>query len=219
MRGLGARVWVKHENHTPVGAFKLRGGLVYMAWLREQLPAGGVVISATRGNHGQSIAVAARLNGLKAVIVVPHGNSVEKNAAMRAQGAELIEHGGDFQEASEYSVALAEEKGWHRVPSVHRKLVAGVATGALELLTAHPEIRTLYVPAGMGSGLCAAIAVRDGLGLATEIVGVGSSHARATAVSLQAGYVVEQEATTKLADGGGVPQALPGGDCGDASGA
>ena len=197
----GRPVWIKHENHTPVGAFKLRGGLVYMDWLRGELAPGSTVISATRGNHGQSIAVAARLNGLRPVIVVPHGNSVEKNAAMRAQGAELIEHGADFQAATEHATALAKEHGWHRVPSVHRKLVAGVATGMLELLTAHPEIRTLYVPAGMGSGLCGAIAVRDGLGLETEIVGVGSSLARATALSLIAGEVVEQESSTRLADG------------------
>ena len=197
----GRTVWVKHENHTPVGAFKLRGGLVYMDWLRGELPAGSTVVAATRGNHGQSIAVAARRNGLRAVIVVPHGNSIEKNAAMRSQGAELIEHGQDFQEASEFSTRLAAENGWHRVPSVHRKLVAGVATGTLELLEAHPEIRTLYVPAGMGSGVCAAMAVRDALGLATEIVGVGSSMAPATAMSLKVGRVVEAESTTRLADG------------------
>lgn len=197
----GRAVWVKHENHGPVGAFKLRGGLVYMDWLRGEVAAGSTVIASTRGNHGQSIAVAAGLNGFRAVIVVPFGNSVEKNAAMRAQGAELMEYGSDFQEASEYAASLAAKNGWHKVPSVHRKLVAGVATGALELLEAHPEIRTMYVPAGMGSGLCGAMAVRDGLGLETELVGVGSSLAPATAMSLKAGRVVEAESTTRLADG------------------
>ena len=192
---------MKHENHTPVGAFKIRGGLVYMDWLRTVVPAGSTVVASTRGNHGQSIGVAARLNGLRAVIVAPRGNSLEKNAAMRAQGAELIEYGEDFQEAGEHCTRLAEENGWHRVPSVHRLLVAGVATGTLEMLSACPEIRTLYVPAGMGSGVCAAMAVRDGLGLETEIVGVGSSLARATAVSLKAGRVIEAESTTMLADG------------------
>lgn len=197
----GRTVWVKHENHTPVGAFKVRGGLVYMNALREELAAGSTVISATRGNHGQSIALGAKVNGFRAVIVVPHGNSVEKNAAMRALGAELIEHGDDFQAATEHAMALAKEHGWHRVPSLHRHLVAGVATGMLELLEAHPEIEVLYVPVGMASGVCAAIAVRDGLGLKTEIVGVVSSGAPASALSFAAGRVVEHGAATRIADG------------------
>jgi len=197
----GRTVWVKHENHMPVGAFKVRGGLVYMNALRQELAPGSTVISATRGNHGQSIALAARENGFRSVIVVPKGNSVEKNAAMRALGAELIEHGDDFQAATEHAMALEAEHGWHRVKSVSRHLVAGVATGFLELLTAHPEIETMYVAVGMGSAICAAMAVRDGLGLKTEIVGVTSSSAPATAMSYAAGRVKEAEAATRIADG------------------
>jgi threonine dehydratase len=197
----GRTVWVKHENHTPAGAFKVRGGFVYMDALSRELPAGSTVISATRGNHGQSIALGAKANGLHAVVVVPKGNSVEKNAAMRAQGAELIEFGEDFQAATEHAVALAAEHGWHRVPSLHRHLVAGVATGMLELLGAHPEIETLYVPIGMASGVCAAMAVRDGLGLKTEIVGVVSASAPASALSFAARSIVEAPAETRIADG------------------
>jgi len=197
----GRTVWVKHENHMPVGAFKVRGGLVYMDALRRELPAGSTVVSATRGNHGQSIALAARENGFRSVIVVPKGNSVEKNAAMRALGAELIEYGDDFQAASEHAMALEAEHGWHRVKSVSRPLVAGVATGFLELLTAHPEIETLYVAVGMGSAICGAMAVRAGLGLETEIVGVTSSAAPATAMSFAAGKVEEADAMTRIADG------------------
>ena len=197
----GRTVWVKHENHMPVGAFKVRGGLVYMNALRAELAPGSTVISATRGNHGQSIALAARENGFRSVIVVPKGNSVEKNAAMRALGAELIEHGDDFQAATEHAMALEAEHGWHRVKAVSRHLVAGVATGFLEMLTAHPEIETMYVAVGMGSAICGAIAVRDGLGLKTEIVGVTSSSAPATAMSYAAGRVTEAEAATRIADG------------------
>lgn len=197
----GTEVWVKHENHLPVGAFKVRGGLVYMESLRRHEPTVNTVISATRGNHGQSIAIAARKHGLRAVIVVPHGNSVEKNAAMCSQGAELIEHGDDYQAAMEHAVALAKEHGWHMVSGVHRDLVTGVATLHLELLEAQPEIATLYVPVGMGSSICGAIAVRDGLGLATEIVGVTSTEARATVLSVAAGHVVEAPVTAKIADG------------------
>lgn len=197
----GRTVWVKHENHMPVGAFKVRGGLVYMNALRAKLAPGSTVISATRGNHGQSIALAARENGFRSVIVVPKGNSVEKNAAMRALGAELIEHGDDFQAATEHAMALEAEHGWHRVKAVSRHLVAGVATGFLEMLTAHPEIETMYVAVGMGSAICGAIAVRDGLGLKTEIVGVTSSSAPATAMSYAAGRVTEAEAATRIADG------------------
>jgi threonine dehydratase len=197
----GTEVWVKHENHQPVGAFKLRGGLVYMEALRRREPHVTTVISATRGNHGQSIAIAARKHGLRAVIVVPHGNSVEKNAAMRSQGAELIEHGDDYQASMDHAMALAAEHGWHMIPSVHRDLVLGVATLHLELLEVQPRIATLYVPVGMGSSICGAIAVRDGLGLATEIVGVTSTDARATVLSVAAGHVVEAPVSARIADG------------------
>jgi threonine dehydratase len=198
---LGARVWVKHENHTPVGAFKIRGGLVYFHHLAksEAKPAG--VISATRGNHGQSVGFAARLQGMAATIVVPHGNSVEKNAAMRALGVELIEHGDDFQEAREYAGALALERKLHMVPSFHRHLVAGVGTYSLELLRAVPDLEVVYVPIGMGSGICGMLAARDALGLKTEVVGVVSAHAQAYAQSFAEKRLIEAPATTEVADG------------------
>jgi len=197
----GAEVWIKHENHNPVGAFKIRGGIVYMDWLRREHPEVTTVVSATRGNHGQSIAFAAAHAGLRSVIVVPHGNSVEKNRAMRTLGAELIEHGDDFQAAAEHVKALAAEHGWHRVPSYDIRLVTGVATWALELFEAAPPLDVLYVPIGMGTGIAGAIAARDALGLTTEVVGVTSTLAPATALSFAAGHIVEHAATTKIADG------------------
>ncbi len=197
----GAEVWVKHENHTPVGAFKIRGGLVYMDWLRRERPEVKAVVSATRGNHGQSIALAATRSGIRAVIVVPHGNSVEKNRAMRELGAELVEHGEDFQAALEHAVLLERENGWHWVPSYHRLLVTGVATYALEMLSACPALDTVYVPIGMGSGISGMIAVRDALGLKTKVVGVTSKQAPATALSFAAGQVVEHAVSTRIADG------------------
>jgi threonine dehydratase len=200
----GAEVWVKHENHTPVGAFKLRGGLVYMDWLRRTRPEIKTVVSATRGNHGQSIAFAAQQAGVRAVIVVPHGNSREKNHATRALGAELVEFGQDLQEASEHASALAEQnkaQGWLRIPSYDPRLVSGVATYALEFLTACPWLETVYVPIGMGSGISGMMAARDALKLTTKIVGVVSSHAPAMALSFDAGAVVEHPAETMIADG------------------
>ena len=197
----GGEVWVKHENHAPVGAFKLRGGLVYMDWLRRERPEVTTVVSATRGNHGQSVALAAAKNGMRAVIVVPHGNSEEKNKAMRALGAELVVHGEDFQAALEHAASLEKENGWHWIPSYHRMLTTGVATYALELFSACPALDTVYVPIGMGSGISGMIAVRDALGLKTKVVGVTSKHAPATALSLAAGRVVEHAASTRIADG------------------
>jgi len=198
---LGAQVWVKHENHTPVGAFKIRGGLVYFHHLAnsEQRPAG--VISATRGNHGQSVGFAAARQGIAATIVVPHGNSVEKNAAMRALGVELIEHGDDFQEAREYAGAVALERSLHMVPSFHQHLVAGVATYSLELLRAVADLDTVYVPIGLGSGICGMIAARDALGLKTKVVGVASAQAPAYAQSFAARRLVECPVSTAIADG------------------
>jgi threonine dehydratase len=196
-----AEVWVKHENHTPVGAFKIRGGLVYMDWLRRERPEVETVISATRGNHGQSIAFAAGQVGIRAVIVVPHGNSVEKNRAMRALGAELIEFGKDYQAASDHAIGLAETNGWHRVPSYDRRLVTGVATGTMEFLEGCPELETVYVAIGMGSGISAMMAARDALGLSTRIVGVVSTEAPAMALSFAAGTVMEHAVTTAIADG------------------
>jgi threonine dehydratase len=197
---LGAEVWVKHENHTPLGAFKVRGGLVYMKALREREPQVRGVISATRGNHGQSMAFAAKRHGLSATIVVPHGNSVEKNAAMRALGAELIEHGDDFQAAREHAAALATQRELHFVPSFHRELVLGVATYWVEFFRAvQPDV--VFVPIGQGSGISACAMARAIAGVSTRIVGVVSAHATAYLDSFRAGRVIEAPATTQLADG------------------
>jgi len=200
-RRLGAEVWVKHENHTPTGAFKVRGGLVYLDGLKRREPACPGIVSATRGNHGQSLAFAARRVGIPVTIVVPRGNSVEKNAAMRAFGAELVEHGEDFQDASEHAARLAAERGLHRVPSFHLDLVRGVATYWLELFRAVPDLDRVFVPIGLGSGLCGALAARAAVGARTEVVGVVSSHARAYALSIAAGRPVDAPVSTRLADG------------------
>jgi threonine dehydratase len=198
---LGAEIWVKHENHTPTGAFKIRGGLVYFHDLaqRKDKPAG--VISATRGNHGQSVGLAAKHHGFTVTIVVPHGNSVEKNAAMRALGAELIEHGGDFQEARERATWIAQQRGLHMVPSFHPLLVQGVASYSLELLRAVPDLDVVYVPIGLGSGICGMIAARTALQRKTEIVGVVSEHAPAYALSFEQQRAVEHPVSTRIADG------------------
>jgi threonine dehydratase len=197
----GVDLWVKHENHTPIGAFKVRGGLVYMAHLRKSEPNVKGVISATRGNHGQSIALAARRHGLTATIVVPHGNSREKNAAMRALGAELVEHGSDFQAAAEHAAELAETRKLHFVRSFDERLVAGVASYSLELLRGVADIDTVYVPIGLGSGICGMIAARDALGLRTRIVGVVASGAPTYALSFVAGKPVSTNAADTIADG------------------
>jgi threonine dehydratase len=198
---LGTEVWVKHENHTPTGAFKVRGGLVYMDGLARREPACPGIVSATRGNHGQSLALAARRHGIGATIVVPHGNSREKNAAMQAFGATLVEHGEDFQAATEHAAALAAREGLHRVPSFHADLVRGVATAWLEFFQAVPQLDVVFVPIGLGSGLCAAIAARAALGRRMRLVGVVSAHARAYALSLAQGQPVESPVSTQLADG------------------
>lgn len=204
---LGADCWVKHENHGPVGAFKLRGGLTFFDALarRGQLPR--EVISATRGNHGQSIGWAARAHGVHCTIVVPRGNSLEKNAAMRALGVELIEQGEDFTAAAEHARRLADERGALLVPSFHRDLVLGVATYWWEFLRAVPRLDVAYVPIGLGSGACAALAARRALGHPARIVGVVSRLAPTYALSLAAGRVVEAPATTRLADGMAVRRA------------
>ena len=194
-------VWVKHENHTPTGAFKVRGGLVYVEKLLRTGPRPSGIISATRGNHGQSLAFAGRSVGMPVTVVVPHGNSLEKNAAMRAFGAELIEHGCDFDEATDEAVRLASARKYHMVPSFHRELVRGVATYALELFQAVAQIDTLYIPIGLGSGICGAIQVRDLLGLRTDIVGVVSAGADAYAQSFEQGQVVTTKSADTIADG------------------
>ncbi len=197
----GCEVWVKHENHTPIGAFKLRGGIVYMDALRRRDPWTAGVVAATRGNHGQSIACAATRAGLSSTLVVPQGNSVEKNAAMRAFGAELVEHGHDFQAALEHARELAATRDLHFVESFHENLVLGVASYSLEFLTACPELETVYVPIGLGSGICGMIAARDALGHKAEVVGVCAEGAPAYALSFARGEAVSTNAAETLADG------------------
>jgi threonine dehydratase len=198
---VGTTVWVKHENHTPTGAFKVRGGLVYLEELCRNGAKPDGVISATRGNHGQSVGFAARCYGIAAAVVVPLGNSVEKNAAMRALGVEVIEQGHDFQAAAEIADEMATTREWHRFPSFHPLLVRGVGTYALELFRAVPDLDTVYVPVGMGSGLCGVIAARDALGLRARIVAVVSESAPAFALSYEQGRILSHEVTTRIADG------------------
>jgi len=197
----GVECWVKHENHTPIGAFKLRGGLVYVERLRLREAKLAGLISATRGNHGQSLAFACARHQLACVIVVPHGNAREKNAAMRALGAELIEFGKDFDEARAHAASLARERDLHFVPSFHPDLVDGVASYALELFEAAPPLDTVYVPIGLGSGICAVLRARDALGLATRVVGVVAQGANAYARSFRAGKPLSTEHARTMADG------------------
>ncbi|WP_338647935.1 threonine dehydratase [Pseudomonas sp. ML2-2023-3] len=206
---LGCTVWVKHENHLPTGAFKVRGGLLYVQGLLAREPNTRGLVTATRGNHGQSLALAARRMGLPIRIVVPVGNSQEKNAAMRALGATVIECGKDFDEARAEAGTLAATHQWHMVPAFHHDLIRGVATYALELLEAVEELDTVYVPIGMGSGICGLIQARDLLGLDTDIVGVVSSHADAFAQSFEQGRVVCTDSAHTFADGLACRQPLP----------
>jgi threonine dehydratase len=197
----GAELWIKHENHSPVGAFKLRGAMVYMDWVAREYPNLTGVVAATRGNHGQGVALAAKRRGWTATIVVPHGNSREKNRAMQALGGELIEHGEDIQAANEYATELAAERGLHKVQSFARPLVVGTATYALELFESAPELDTIFVPVGLGSSICGVTAVRNALGSKTKIVGVVASASPSYALSFAAGKVIAHEAGTKIADG------------------
>ncbi len=197
---LGAEVWLKHENHTPIGAFKVRGGLTYFDHLRRQHSDCRGVIGATKGNHGQSMGFAARRAGMRCVVVAPHNNSIEKNAAMRSLGVELIEFGQDFQAAREHAALLAQRDALHFVPSFHIDLVAGVATYWAELFKA-TDLDAVYVPIGQGSGICACVAARDAFSPRTRIIGVVSAHARCYALSLAAGRLIESPVTTVLADG------------------
>ncbi len=197
---LGIETWVKHENHTPIGAFKVRGGLVHMRRRIERGQTNGV-ITATRGNHGQSIPYAASRNGVKATIVVPHGNSVEKNAAIKALGADLIETGQDFDEARVTCMQIAEERGLDMVPSFHLELVLGVSTYAHELFETAGELDAVYVPIGMGSGCCGVISARDQLGLKTRVIAVVSENANCYKLSVDAGRPVETNSATTFADG------------------
>lgn len=201
---LGCNVWVKHENHTPAGAFKVRGGLTYFDMLARTQPKLRGVIGATRGNHGQSVGFAARRHDVPATIVVPHGNSVEKNAAMRALGITLIEHGDEFQTAKEHATMLAAREGLHMVPSLHPALVLGVMTAWVEFFRAVASDRApdvLFMPIGQGSGFCAAAAARAHTGAKTRLVGVVSAHATSYLDSYRANRAIESPVSTKLADG------------------
>ena len=202
----GADVWVKHENHTPTGAFKLRGGLVYVERLARERPDVAGIVSATRGNHGQSLAYAGQRYGVPVTVVVPHGNSVEKNAAMRAFGARLVEHGSDFESAREAAARIATAEGLEFAPSFAPDLVTGVATYALELFRGAPPLDALYVPIGLGSGICGAIRTRDLLGLDTAIIGVQAAGADPYARSLAAGHPVALNSAATEADGIAVRQ-------------
>ena len=197
----GAHVVVKHENHTPIGAFKIRGGIVYCERLKRERPHVRAIVCATRGNHGQSLAFAGRAFDIPVVIVAPVGNSREKNAAMRAFGAELIEFGRDFDEAKTEAARLASERGAEFAPSFHNDLVKGVGTYALELFRAHPDLDAVYCPIGLGSGVCGLIHARDLLGLKTEIIGVVADNAAAYALSHEAGRVIETNSAATFADG------------------
>jgi threonine dehydratase len=206
---VGAEVWVKHENHTPTGAFKVRGGLVLLDALKRANPKLPGVISATRGNHGQSLAYAGKRHSVRTVIVVPHGNSRDKNAAMRAWGAELIEHGRDFDEARERAAVLSREQGLEFVGPFHPALVAGVASYAFELYSAVADLDAVYAPIGCGSGVCGLIAWRDALGLATRVIGVVSDQADCYARSFEARRPVETESANTFADGMAVRVPVP----------
>lgn len=196
-----AEVWLKHENHSPVGAFKIRTAVVYIDWLKHEYPEIKAVVAATRGNYGQGVAFAAKRAGWKATIVVPHGNSHEKNRTMQALGAELVEHGEDFQAANEYATELAEQVGAHKVQSFHRLLAVGAGTIALEMFEAAPELDTVYVPVGMGSSICGMIAAREALKLRTKIVGVTAKAAPAMALSFAERKIIPRAVGPTLADG------------------
>jgi len=197
----GATVWVKHENHTPTGAFKIRGGITFIDWLKRTEPDVQGIITATRGNHGQSQARAASAAGLQAKIIVPRGNSVEKNTAMRAFGADVVEFGDDFDAARIEAGRLAGEENLFVVPPFHTEIIRGVATCAFELMQAAPDLDTIYVPIGCGSGICGIIAVRDALGLKTKVVGVVSTQAQTAKLSFESGALVETESANTFADG------------------
>jgi threonine dehydratase len=198
---VGTELWVKHENHTPIGSFKARSGLAYLEWVRREHPAIEGVICATRGNFGQSIAFAAARMGVPSVLVVPHGNSREKNAAMRALGGEVVEHGADFQDAYVHAASLAEHRRLHLVRSFHRVLWLGTASYGLELLRAVPDLDVIYVPIGQGSGICGVIAARDALGARARVVGVVAEKAAGYALSFAASKVIATDSAATIADG------------------
>lgn len=206
---VGTEVWIKHENHTPTGAFKIRGGITFMDWLRRKRPEIEGVVTATRGNHGQSLARAATAAGLRSVVYAPKGNSIEKNAAMRAFGAEVIEDGEDFDFAILAARRASEAEGLYMVPTFHREIIRGVATYAYELMTAVADLDTIYVPIGSGSGICSLITVRDALGLRTRIVGVVAAGADAAKRSFDGGMIVDDGSARTFADGMAVRVVVP----------
>lgn len=197
----GAEVWVKHENHGPIGAFKVRGAITFIDWLRRTHPDCPGIITATRGNHGQAQARAATRAGLRAVVYAPHGNSVEKNTAMRAFGADLREFGADFDAAKDEAMRVATSEGLFPVPPFHRELVRGVATYGLEFFRAAPPLDAVYVPIGCGSGICGVIAARDALGLRTEVIGVVAEAAPGAKLSVEADRPVATNSAATFADG------------------
>jgi threonine dehydratase len=197
----GVEIVIKHENHTPIGAFKVRGGIVYFDRVKRERPQMRGIVTATRGNHGQSLAFAGARAGIAVTIVVPHGNSTEKNAAMRAFGATLIEHGRDFDEAKEAAMRIAAERGLDFAPSFHRDFVVGVATYAHELFSAFDDLDTVYVPIGLGSGICGMIGARDAFGLKTKIVGVVAEAADSYRRSFTAGRILATNSALTFADG------------------
>lgn len=198
---IGTEVWVKHENHTPTGAFKARGGITYIDWLLRTDPHTPGICTATRGNHGQSQARAATRAGKRALVYVPHGNSVEKNAAMKAFGAELIEFGSDFETAKSEATRVAAVEGLTIVPPFHPELVRGVATYAYEMFSERPDLDTVYVPIGCGSGVCGTILARDALGLKTKVVAVVSGNAQTAKLSAEAGVLTPTDSAATFADG------------------
>ncbi|WP_417609298.1 threonine dehydratase [Parasphingorhabdus sp.] len=198
---LGAEVWLKHENHTPTGAFKIRGGITFMDWLVREHPDVSGIVTATRGNHGQAQARAARAAGLQAVIVVPHRNSIEKNTAMRGFGAELIEYGEDYKEAADYAARLANERNLKLVAAFHPAIMLGVASYGLELFDAAGALDAVYVPIGNGSGICGTIAARNALGLSTKVIGVVSDRAPAAKLGLEMGKIDAAGKADTFADG------------------
>ncbi len=197
----GAEVIVKHENHAPTGAFKVRGGITFLNWLKRAHPEARGIVTATRGNHGQSQARAAARAGLEAHIYVPRGNSTEKNSAMRTYGGKLVEFGDDFDEAKDEAMRIAAKGDLFAVPPFHTELVRGVATYGYELLSAHPDLDTIYVPIGCGSGICGVISARDALGLKTKVVGVVAENAAGAKLSTEAGHLIETNSAATFADG------------------
>ncbi len=198
---LGCELFIKHENHQPVGAFKVRGGINLLASLSPEERARGV-ISATRGNHGLSLAYAGRLFDTRVVLVVPHGNNPEKNDAMRAWGAELIEHGVDFDEARQHVEELARMQGLRYVHSANEPLlIAGVGTYALELFEDVPRLDTVIVPVGLGSGICGTCLVRGELSPETRVIGVQAERAASIYLSWREKRIVTTDSADTIADG------------------